>query len=84
LGRTRPPVRADLVKLENIPKLFITGRDLPVLAAATEDLYNLAPQPKRMLVLEHSYGTLASGAVKKEYEDQVLNFFLKNLPLRAD
>jgi len=84
LGRTRLPVRADLTKLENIPKLFITGRDLPLLAAATEDLYNLAPQPKRMLVLEHSYGTLASGTVKKEYEDQVLNFFLKNLPLRAD
>jgi pimeloyl-ACP methyl ester carboxylesterase len=84
LGRTRPPVRANLAKLANIPKLFITGRDLPLLAAATEGLYDLSPQPKRLLVLEHSYGTLASGTVKKEYEDQVLNFFLKNLPLRAD
>lgn len=84
LGRARPPVRADLSKLENMPKLFIKSRDWPLLAAATEDLYTLAPPPKRMLVLDHSYIALASGALKKEYEDQVLNFFLRNLPLRAD
>jgi esterase/lipase len=84
LGRTRPRVRANLAKLENMPKLFVVGRDFPLLAAATEDLYNLAPQPKRLLVLDHSYTTLTSGAIKKEYEDQVLSFFLRNLPLRAD
>jgi esterase/lipase len=84
LGRTRPPVRDNLSKLEGVPKLFVMGRDMPLLAAATEDLYNTSPQPKRLLVLEHSYTTLASGTIKKEYEDQVLNFFLHNLPLRAD
>ncbi len=84
LGRTRPPVRANLAKLGNMPKLFVMGQDLPLLAAATEDLFNLSPPPKRMLVLEHSYTALTSGPVKKEYEDQVLNFFLHNLPLRAD
>ena len=84
LGRTKPPVRANLAKLENMPKLFVVGRDLPLLAAATEDLYNLSPQPKRLLVLDHSYTTLDSGTVKREYEDQVLSFFLRNLPLRAD
>jgi pimeloyl-ACP methyl ester carboxylesterase len=84
LGRPRPPVRAHLAKLGNMPKLFVRGQDAPLLAAATEDLYNLALPPKRMFVLDHSYTTLASGTVKKEYEDQVLNFFLHNLPLRAD
>lgn len=83
--RTKEPrVRQDLQKLENMPKLFISGRDTPSLAAITEDLYNHAPQPKRLLVMEHSQPALASGAEKKEYENQVLTFFLQNLPLRAD
>lgn len=84
LGTRTPRVRENLEKLEGIPKLFISGRDTPSLAAATEELYSQAPQPKRLLVLEHSQTTLASGAEKKEYESQVLNFFLQNLPLRAD
>jgi pimeloyl-ACP methyl ester carboxylesterase len=84
LGRARPPVRANLSKLENMPKLFINSRDWPLLAAATEDLYALAPPPKRMLVLEHTYTTLASGAMKKQYEQEVVDFFRDKLPLRAD
>jgi pimeloyl-ACP methyl ester carboxylesterase len=79
-----PAIRQRLSKLGNIPKLFISGRDLPSLAAATEDLYNAAPQPKHLRVLEHSQTALTSGAEKKEYENQVLTFFLQNLPLRAD
>lgn len=79
-----PPVRQNLAKLQDIPKLFISGRDMPALAEATEKLYGLAPDPKRMLVLEHSQSALASGAEKKEYESQILTFFLHDLPLRAD
>ena len=84
LGRKRPPVHANLAKLGGMPKLFVQGKDSPLLAATTAALYDNAPEPKRLLVLDHTYTALASGAVKKEYEDQVLNFFLKNLPLRAD
>jgi hypothetical protein len=74
----------DLPKLAGIPKLFIVGRDNPPLAAMTEDLYNQAPQPKRLLVMEHSESGFAIEAEKKEYEDQILTFFLENLSLRAD
>ena len=84
LGTKIPPVRADLTKLANIPKLFIEGRDTPSLASITEDLYNAAPQPKHLLVLEHSQSAQASGAERKEYENQILSFFLQNLPLRAN
>jgi esterase/lipase len=77
-------VRANLSKLQDMPKLFIEGRDTPVLASTTEELYGLAPQPKRLLIQEHSQPAQASGAEKKEYENQVLSFFLQNLPLRAD
>jgi len=84
LGSKAPRIREDLSKLENVPKLFISGRDTPLLAEATEKLYTLAPQPKRLLVLEHSQSAQASGAEKKEYENQILAFFLHSLPLRAD
>ena len=75
---------ANLPKLANIPKLFISGRDNPPLAAMTEAIYKQAPEPKRLLVLEHSASTIAVEADKKEYENQVLNFYLQNLSLRAD
>ncbi len=77
-------VPANLPKLANVPKLFISGRDNPSLAAMTEALYQEAPQPKQLLVMEHSESGLAIETEKKEYEDQILNFFLRNLSLRAD
>jgi len=75
---------ANLPKLASIPKLFICGRDNPPLAAMTEGLYNQAPQPKQLLVMEHSASGMAIVAEKREFEDQVLNFFLQKLSLRAD
>jgi pimeloyl-ACP methyl ester carboxylesterase len=83
-GHKPVPVRRDLSRLEKMPKLFISGRDMPPLSGITEELYNLAPQPKQLLILEHSQPGLSSGSEKKEYENQVLNFFLQNLSLRAD
>ncbi len=84
LGTKSPAARENLQKLAGMPKLFISGRDTPLLARASEDLYNLAPQPKRLLVFEHGQASLASDAEKKEYETQVLSFFLQDLALRAD
>jgi pimeloyl-ACP methyl ester carboxylesterase len=75
---------AGLPKLAGTPKLFISGRDNPPLAAMTEEIYNQAPLPRQLLVMEHSEEGLASEAEKQEYENQVLNFFLQNLSLRAD
>jgi pimeloyl-ACP methyl ester carboxylesterase len=74
----------NLAKLADLPKLFISGRDNPPLAAMTEELYAQAPQPKQLLVLEHSESGLASEAEKKEYVNQVLNFFLQKLSLRTN
>jgi esterase/lipase len=78
------PLRQSWQTLAGVPKLFIQGREAAMLSQQTEALYQAAPEPKRLLVLEQSYPALASGTVKKEYEDQVLNFFLQNLPHRLD
>ena len=75
---------ANLPKLTDVPKLFISGRDDPPLAAMTEALYEQAPEPKQLLVMEHTESGLAVETEKKEYENQVLNFFLQNLSLRAN
>jgi esterase/lipase len=74
----------NLSKLAKVPKLFISGRDKPSLAAMTEALYDQAPEPKRLLVMEHSGSDLASESEKREYENQILYFFQQKLSLRAD
>jgi len=50
----------------------------------TEALYDQAPEPKRLLVMEHSASGLASESEKREYENQILYFFQQKLSLRAD
>jgi esterase/lipase len=75
---------ANLSKLADVPKLFVSGRDNPDLAATTEELYNQAPKPKQLLVMEHSGSGLASETGKREYENDILNFFQQSLSLRAN
>lgn len=80
IGSKPPDIRAGLSNLQGVPKFFLSGRDLPTLASVTEKLYEVAPEPKRLLVMDRSTLALSSGNEKKEYENQVLTFFLKNLP----
>ncbi len=84
MGNQTYDMPANLPKLTGMPKLFISGRDDPALSAMTEGLFNQAPQPKQLRVMEHTASGMASEAEKKEYEDQILNFFLQSLSLRAD
>jgi hypothetical protein len=77
-------VQADLPKLADVPKLFVSGHDNPTLAAMTEQLYTEAPQPKQLLVMEHSGANLAAESEKREFQDQILTFYLKNLSLHAN
>ena len=83
-GTNFPDVRSGLSKLAGKPKLFVASDDAPALEVATRRLYEDAPQPKRLIVLPHAQASAESGLERKEYEDQILNFFLYNLPLRSD
>jgi uncharacterized protein len=84
LSTNFPDIRSGLSRLAGKPKLFLASDDAPTLERATRRLYQYAPQPKRLVVLPHAETALVSGPERKEYEDQVLNFFLRNLPLRSD
>jgi len=84
VGGTSPAIQSGLSRLAGKPKLFLASDDAPVLEKATRRLYDEAPQPKRLVVLPHGQADAPSGPERKEYEDQVLNFFLQNLPLRSE
>lgn len=81
---TSTPISGNLEKLGRTSKLFFAGEDAPDLAGSTRLIYGDAPQPKKLVVLEHSLSTMTSGTERSEYETQVMTFFLQNLPLRAD
>jgi len=83
-GGQPPRLREDLSKLEGVPKFFISCRDVPVLAGVTESLYSQASPPKRLLVLDHSQSGSASSGAEVEHNNQILGFFLQDLPLHAD
>ena len=84
IGTALPDVGTGLSRVAGKPKLFLASDDKPALEITTRQLYQAAPQPKRLVVLPHSQADVVSGPGRKEYEDQVLNFFLHNLPLRSD
>ncbi len=84
MGTKAPPVQADLAKLKGCSKLFIAGEDVPLLSASTKSLYKAAPEPKRLLIVGQTETDLNSDSERKEYQNQVLNFFLQALALRVD
>jgi pimeloyl-ACP methyl ester carboxylesterase len=84
LGTAVPDIQSGLSRLTGKPMLFLASDDAPMLEEATRQLYQDAPQPKRLVILPHSQADAVSGPERKEYEDQVLNFFLQNLPLRSE
>ena len=77
-------IEENLESLGDRPKLFLSGRDVPALAALTQRMYDAAPDPKQILILDRSRTSILIGNPKSEYENQILNFFLQNLPLRAN
>lgn len=77
-------VEENLESLGTRPKFFLTGRNAPALGALTQKIHDTAPDPKQILTLERSRTSILIGRDKSEYENQILNFFLQSLPLRAN
>ena len=84
MGTSLPDLLSGLSRLGGKPKLFFASDGEPALEKATRQLYQEAPYPKRLVVLPHTQGDVMSGPERKQYEDQILNFFLHNLPLRSE
>jgi uncharacterized protein len=77
--RDVPPVSAQLGKTAGIPKLFVQTDDRPALADQTVQLLVKAPDPKQTLRERQNYRDMSDDD-RKSYENQIVNFFLQNIP----
>jgi pimeloyl-ACP methyl ester carboxylesterase len=74
-----PPASALLGKTQGIPKLFVESDDRPALADETLRLFTKAPDPKQGLRERLSYRDMSDDD-RKNYESQIVNFFLQSIP----
>jgi pimeloyl-ACP methyl ester carboxylesterase len=77
--KTQPPVTGQLPQTKGVPKLFFVSEDRQVLATETMNLYNRAPDPKQVIRTNVAYSVMSDDS-RKNYETQVVGFFLQNLP----
>lgn len=77
--RNEPPVSTRLAATRGIPKLFILADDRPQLADQGLQLFVKSPDPKQMLRVKSTYRDLSDDD-RKAYENQVVSFFLLNIP----
>jgi hypothetical protein len=81
--RGTPRLSSNMSRLASMPKLFLATTPEPRLAASTQELFALAPEPKELEVLGHGqYATLLDEE-KRTYENRLVSFFLLNLPLET-
>jgi uncharacterized protein len=78
--RHEPPVRMGMI--QGIPKLFVESDDQPALASLLVRLFNSAPEPKQLLSFRVGYADM-SDEERKNYESQMVSFFLQSLPMSA-
>lgn len=77
--RNEPPVLRRLAGTAGIPKLFIFANDRPQLGDLGLQLFLQSPDPKQMLRVKSTYRDMSDDD-RKTYENQVVSFFLLNIP----
>jgi pimeloyl-ACP methyl ester carboxylesterase len=73
------PVTTRLAHTKGIPKLFIQSDDRPFLANETLQLFLRSPDPKQSVRDRLGYADMPDDD-RKTYENQIVNFFLQNMP----
>ena len=80
--RAEPPLTARMGRLAGVPKLFIEIDSRPELAESTTQLYLVAPDPKDQWRGRVNYAEMSDDD-RKIYENLIVSFFLKSLPLEV-
>jgi pimeloyl-ACP methyl ester carboxylesterase len=80
--RHQRPVTAQLNRTKGVPKLFFASDDRLDLAHEMTDIFMLAPEPKQMIRDRTGYPDMSDDD-RKNYESQVVSFFMLNLPATA-
>jgi len=81
-GHGNDELLKSLSVLEGRDKLFITTEEAPILEMQTLNVFNHSPQPKDLLRLKHSKTSILYDVERKNYENTVVEFFKKHLPVR--
>jgi hypothetical protein len=76
--RDDPPVTSQLARTAGDPKMFMMDAR-PGLSDGTVMLFTKAPDPKQLVRNRVSY-SLMTDDDRKNYENQVVSFFLLNIP----
>jgi esterase/lipase len=77
------PLIDELPELRGRDKLFITNEETPLLETQTLNLFNHTPEPKELLRLKKSKTSILYDVDRKNYENTVVDFFKKHLPVRS-
>jgi pimeloyl-ACP methyl ester carboxylesterase len=77
--RDTPSVMTRLGMMKTMPKLFIASNDQPDLAAQTLNIFAAAPGPKQLQRDQASYANMTDDD-RKNYENQIVTFFLQSIP----
>lgn len=77
--RNEPPVSTRLAATKGIPKLFIFADDHPVLSNLGLQIFAQSPDPKQMVHVKSTYRDMSDDD-RKAYENQIVSFFLLNIP----
>jgi hypothetical protein len=78
--RRDAPLSQRLSSLAGVAKTFVQARDSPELAESTLRLFMAAPEPRQQGGVPKSDFRMMTDEEKRSYENQVVSFFLQNLP----
>ena len=81
--RKTPPLSQRLGALPGVAKLFVQANDNRALGASTAALFLKAIEPRQQIIVPKSNYAAMTADDKKSYENNIVQFFLQNLPLAA-
>jgi pimeloyl-ACP methyl ester carboxylesterase len=76
-----PPLSAKLKAMNGVPIFFIAAADDQELATITRDMFLKASEPREQQIIAHGNFVNLPDDEKRTYENRVVTFFLKNLPV---
>ncbi|MSO23760.1 MAG: alpha/beta fold hydrolase [Acidobacteria bacterium] len=86
LPKTAPDAEAliqGLPALQGRNTFFITSEETLRLETQTLNVFNNTPEPKELLRLKHSKTSILYDVDRKNYENTIVEFFKKHLPVRT-
>jgi pimeloyl-ACP methyl ester carboxylesterase len=76
-----PPLSSNLKAMHGVPILFLQAADDPEFSAISRDMFLKASEPREQQMIAHGNFVNLPDDEKRTYENRVVTFFLKSLPV---